>query len=161
MAWRVMMPKKISTRFSHEPDVGVKCRVIRGFFASQALHVGVLVRGVVVAHHVQLAARVFLGDLLEELQELGVAVPVVAGVGDLAGGDFQGGEQRGGAVAHVVVGGLSGSPGRIGRIGAVRFRAWIWVFSPTHTHHRVLGRVQVQARRCRGPWPPVADRWRT
>jgi hypothetical protein len=24
-AWRVMMPKKISTLFSHEPEVGVKC----------------------------------------------------------------------------------------------------------------------------------------
>ena len=26
MAWRVMIPKKISTRFSHDPLVGVKCR---------------------------------------------------------------------------------------------------------------------------------------
>ena len=25
MAWRVMIPKKISTMFSHEPEVGVKC----------------------------------------------------------------------------------------------------------------------------------------
>jgi hypothetical protein len=30
MAWRVMMPKKISTMFSQDPDVGVKCRVILG-----------------------------------------------------------------------------------------------------------------------------------
>ena len=30
MAWRVMIPKKNSTRFSHDPEVGVKCRVIRG-----------------------------------------------------------------------------------------------------------------------------------
>ncbi len=30
MAWRVMIPKKTSTRFSQEPDVGVKCSVIRG-----------------------------------------------------------------------------------------------------------------------------------
>jgi hypothetical protein len=35
MAWRVMMPKKISTMFNHEQLVGVKCRVIRGFLASQ------------------------------------------------------------------------------------------------------------------------------
>ena len=31
IAWRVMIPKKISTMFSHDPDVGVKCKVIRGF----------------------------------------------------------------------------------------------------------------------------------
>ncbi len=36
MACRVMIEKKTGTRFSHDPDVGVKCKVIRGFFASQA-----------------------------------------------------------------------------------------------------------------------------
>ena len=36
MAWRVMIPKKISTMFSQDPLVGVKCRVIRGFRASHA-----------------------------------------------------------------------------------------------------------------------------
>ena len=30
MAWRVMIEKKTSTRFSQDPEVGVKCRVIRG-----------------------------------------------------------------------------------------------------------------------------------
>jgi hypothetical protein len=30
MACRVMIPKKISTMFSHDPLVGVKCTVIRG-----------------------------------------------------------------------------------------------------------------------------------
>ena len=33
----------------------------------------------------------------------------------------------------VVVGGRSGSPGRIGRIGTVRSRAWIWDFSSTQS----------------------------
>jgi hypothetical protein len=42
MAWRVMMPKKISTMFSHDPEVGVKCRVIRGFLLSQACTSGCL-----------------------------------------------------------------------------------------------------------------------
>ena len=37
MACRVMIPKNTSTRFSHEPEVGVKCSVIREFFASQRL----------------------------------------------------------------------------------------------------------------------------
>ena len=36
MAWRVMIPKKTSTRLSHEPEVGVKWSVIRGYLASQA-----------------------------------------------------------------------------------------------------------------------------
>ncbi len=42
MAWRVMIPKKISTMFSHDPDVGVKCSVIRGLRASQAFTAGCL-----------------------------------------------------------------------------------------------------------------------
>ena len=59
-----------------------------------------------------------------------MAVPRVAGVGDLAGGDLQRGEQGGGAVPDVVVGLPSpAGPGRIGRIGAVRSSAWIWDFS--------------------------------
>ena len=37
MAWRVMIPKNTSTRFSQDPEVGVKCSVTRGFLASQAL----------------------------------------------------------------------------------------------------------------------------
>jgi hypothetical protein len=36
MACRVMIEKKTSTRFSHDPDVGVKCRMILGCSASQA-----------------------------------------------------------------------------------------------------------------------------
>jgi hypothetical protein len=38
----VMMPKKISTMFSHEQLVGVKCRVTRGFLSSQARMLGCL-----------------------------------------------------------------------------------------------------------------------
>jgi hypothetical protein len=30
IAWRVMLPKKVSTMLSHDPDVGVKCKVMRG-----------------------------------------------------------------------------------------------------------------------------------
>jgi hypothetical protein len=47
----------------------------------------------------------------------------VVGVEDLPGGDVQRGEQRGGAVADVVVGARLGQPGRSGRIGAVRSSA--------------------------------------
>ena len=42
IACRVMIPKKISTMFSQDPDVGVKCMVIRGFLASQACTFGCL-----------------------------------------------------------------------------------------------------------------------
>ena len=48
IAWRVMIPKKISTMFSQDPEVGVKCMVIRGLLGQPGLDVGVLVGGVVV-----------------------------------------------------------------------------------------------------------------
>ena len=54
MACLVMIPKKTSTKFSQDPEVGVKCSVIRGFLASQA-DVVVFVGVVVVDHDVQLA----------------------------------------------------------------------------------------------------------
>src|SRR6195952_3908600 len=38
-----MIPKKISTMFSHEPEVGVKCSVIRGLRSSHAFTRGCLV----------------------------------------------------------------------------------------------------------------------
>jgi hypothetical protein len=47
-----MMPKKISTMFSHEPEVGVKSSVFRLFF-SPGSDRRVLLRGVVVAQDVQ------------------------------------------------------------------------------------------------------------
>ena len=84
---------------------------------------GVLVGGVVVADDVEFLPRVGGGDLLEEAQELPVTVPGVTGVDDVAGGGFQGGEQRGGAVADVVVSRRSGIPGRIGSTGGVRCNA--------------------------------------
>ena len=68
MAWRMMIEKKISTMLS-QTEVGVKCRVILGFFASQARDVRVLVRAVVIRHDVQLAARVSASDLPEEPQD--------------------------------------------------------------------------------------------
>ncbi len=64
-----MMAKKISAMFSQEPEVGVKCMVIRGFFDSQAWPAGVLVRGVVVADHVQFDPRIGAGHLFQEPEE--------------------------------------------------------------------------------------------
>jgi hypothetical protein len=36
MACQVMNEKKTSAMFSHDPDLGVKCKVNRGYLASQA-----------------------------------------------------------------------------------------------------------------------------
>ena len=44
IACRVMIPKKISTMFSQDPEAGVKCGVTRGFFASQPRTAGCLWR---------------------------------------------------------------------------------------------------------------------
>src|SRR5258706_10151081 len=69
-----------------------------------------LVGGVVVADDVQFLAGVGGGGLFEEAQELLVAVPGVAGVGDLAGGGVERGEQAGDAVPGVVMGLPLGDP---------------------------------------------------
>jgi hypothetical protein len=42
MAWRVMIPKKISTMFNQHPEVGVKYSVIHRLRANQAVTVGCL-----------------------------------------------------------------------------------------------------------------------
>ena len=52
---------------------------------------------------------------------------------DLSRGDVEGGVEVGGAASHVVVGAPLGQPGRSGSTGAVRSRAWIWVFSSTQS----------------------------
>src|SRR5947209_9838098 len=66
-------------------------------------------------------------------------MPRIAGIDDPAGGHLQRGEQRGGAVATVVIGLFSGIPGRIGSIGAVRSSAWIWDFSSTESTTALSG----------------------
>jgi len=109
-----------------------------------ALHVRMLVGGVVVDDDVQLLAGVGPGDLLEELQEFVVAVPGVAGVGDLPGGDLQGGEQRRGPVPDVVVSLLLGDTrsqrqDRRGPVQRLHLRLLIHA-----EHHRLVRRIQVQ-----------------
>src|SRR5512135_1077932 len=70
----------------------------------------VLVGAVVVTHHLQRHPWVGAGELAEEGQELLVAVPLVAGVGDLPGGHVQRRKQRRGAVSDVVVAALFRQP---------------------------------------------------
>jgi hypothetical protein len=109
MAWRVMMEKNDQVHpggvgrgeVQHDP------RVLR----QPGLDVGVVVGRVVVDHDVQFAARIRLGNQFQELEELDAAVARVAGIGDLAGRDLKGSEQRGGAVS----GGSRGTASRPAR----------------------------------------------
>ena len=57
MRCRVRAEKKVSTAFSHDPEVGVKWKVHRSWRASQAYNLSVPVGGVVV------------DDLMDELAE--------------------------------------------------------------------------------------------
>jgi hypothetical protein len=76
---RVRAEKKVSTAFSHEPEVGVKWKVQRGCRPSQADDLGVLVGAVVVEDAVdQPAGRHRRLDRVEEAHELLVAVPLHA-----------------------------------------------------------------------------------
>ena len=81
---------------------------------------------------IQLLRHRLLDDR-EELPELDGPVARVAFSDDFAGGDVEGGEERGGAVALVVVGLAGGRPGRSGSIGWVRSSAWICDFSSTQS----------------------------
>ena len=83
--------------------------------------------------------------MLEETEELLVAVPVLAEPGHLPGGDFQGGEQGGGAMADVVVAALL-VVARLHRkhfLGAVQ-RLDLGLLIDAQ-HDRVSRRVQIQA----------------
>src|SRR3954467_14428211 len=124
-AGRVMIEKNASTRFSQEPEVGVKCRCTRGYprvAGEPGADRGMVVGGVVVDHHVQFPAGVGGGDLAQKGADLLVPVPFGAGVGDPAGGHLECGEQRGGAVPAVVEAGPLRRAGPAGehRGGAVR-----------------------------------------
>ena len=52
MAWRSMMPNQTSTRFNHDPDVGVKWTLIHGFAGMPVADLDSLAPGVVVHHQV-------------------------------------------------------------------------------------------------------------
>ena len=56
MAWRVMIPKKISTRFNQDPEVGGEVQGDPWVAGQPGLDGGVFVGGVVVADDVQLRA---------------------------------------------------------------------------------------------------------
>jgi len=78
-------------------------------FGQPGAHFDALVGGVVVHHQVQLLGGIGQRDVLEEAQELLMAVTVLADPGDLAGGNLQRGEQGRGAVADIVMGAAFGA----------------------------------------------------
>ena len=107
-----------------------------------------LVGGVVIHHQMQFGAGAIIGidlrDVLEETQELLVAMAWLGEPGDLAGCDFQRREQRGGAVSDVVMGAPLGRTGfhRQRRLGAVQC---LNLGLLVHTQHDcVLRRRQIE-----------------
>ena len=116
-----------------------------GYQASPAPHFpgyrSVAQRGDAHKHAGQCGTRVgdLTVDLVQERHEVG-AGGLGTDVGDhCAGGDLQRREWVAGSVALVVVRGACGGGGSNGRIGAVRFNAWIWGFSSTANTAAVTG----------------------
>ena len=99
--------------------------------------------GVVVHDQVQLALGVGAGDLLEEREELLVAVAGFDGAGDLAGGDLQRREHGGRAVPLVVVGlpGRQSRPHRQHRRGPVQGLDLGLSIDAQHDRVRALRRI--------------------
>ena len=104
-----MIEKNVSTRFSHDADVGVKCSVIRGLRASQ-LRTASCLWWRSYRRPRALHPRIRLGHLFQEPEELLMTMPRVASVDDLAGGHLQRREQRRGAVTDVVVSAFGRQP---------------------------------------------------
>ena len=120
-------------------------QVESGMFVEPGPHALVLVGGVVVADQVH---RKFFGDLAvdraQELHKLGMAVPGQALPDNFAGQHVQRREQRGGAVALVIVGHRLGPPRlhRQRRLGPVqRLHGGLLVHAQ---HDRLLRRIEVQ-----------------
>ena len=105
---RVSLAKKPSTALSQDAEVGVKWNVHRGCRRA-ILHLRMLVGGIVVDDGVDdFSGRDLLLDGVEEANELLVAMALHAAADDGAVEDVEGCEQRGGAVAVVVMGHRSG-----------------------------------------------------
>ena len=98
----------------------------------------------VVQHDVQRAARVGLHELVEECEELLVAVLLVAGAGDLAGRDLKRGVEAGCAVALVVVSHHRGLP-RLHRKRRLRAIECLDLRFLVHAQHqRAFRRIEVE-----------------
>ena len=110
----VSVAKKVSTALSQEHEVGVKWKVKRGVAGEPGNHLRLFVGGVVVEDDVDdLAGRDLCLDGVEEADELLMALHAAADDGAVE--DVEGGEQRGRAVALVVMrpASLTESEGRV------------------------------------------------
>src|SRR5258708_15192591 len=101
----VSTAKKPSTALSHEALVGVKWKVTRGWRASQAIHLGMFVGGIVVEDDVDglLGWNRFL-DGGEEADELLMAMALHTLADHLAFEDVAGSTERGGTVTLIIMG---------------------------------------------------------
>ena len=109
------------------------------------LHLGMLVRVVVVADQIDLTTRVGLRDRVEKSDELNVRVAREAAAVDLATRDLEGCEQAGRSVALVVVGHprreyLAQGQDRLGAVEGLDLGLLV-----DAQDERSFGRIQVQA----------------
>ena len=81
IACLVMMPKKISTMFSHEQLVGGEVQGDRRIRGQPGPHVSVFVCCVVIAEDMQLHVGVCAGDQSEEVDKFLIRVPRVTLIG--------------------------------------------------------------------------------
>ena len=135
-----MLPKKRSTMFSQESDVGVKCTLNRECLASQSCTTGCLKVACCRRSNATSCPReshtiVFA----QELQPFGVGMSLQALVDRAPAQHVELGKQRGRRVAVVVIVTVwarrfvSGSP------GCVRSSACTWLFASHHSTGACLG----------------------
>ena len=137
----VISANQRSTRLSHELDVGVKWKVKRRWRRSHWLMAGVLwVEELSNTTWMSSSAGHGTVDGLQELAELGGSMLGAQAVDHLAGGEVQRGEEVSDPVALVVVGSpLELGPAASAGSGWVRSRAWMPVFSSTHSTTALSG----------------------
>jgi len=100
----VSLAMKPSTALSQEADVGVKWKTNRGCFSSHPRTFGCFVSGIVVDDDMDgLVPRHPGLDEVEEANELLMALALHALADDLALECIEGGEQRGGAMALIIM----------------------------------------------------------
>ena len=149
-----------STRFSHELQVGVKCRTNRGWAASQRWIAGVLwVEALSRIRCTSRSAGTARSRVVQELLELDRAVAGVQRADHLAGGEVQRGVQARGARALVVVRRALRRAGQHRQDRRRPIERLDLALLVDAQNDRPLGRIEVQpddvadlVRRTAGPW---------
>ena len=155
--------KNPSTAFSQEAEVGREVEGEARVPVEPGAHLGVLVGGVVVEDDVDGLARRNLGvDGVEEADELLVAMAGHVTADDGAVEHVERGEERGGAVALVVVG-HGAEPSLLHRqagLGAVERRRLDLALLVHRQHDGVRRRVDIEPDDVPELGDEVRDRWR-